>query len=192
VAITFRPSRIPRGFKCGLFSASSNAWDAFAPLPQAEQLGDIVRIGPILSDLLILVRRIEREHAVRHPGQPLNGFIDLLAARWHPEHQPKDAASDAAGAQRVKWKEEMPEVTRFFGIVVRMYFRDHSPAHFHAEYGEYEALVEIETLSTLRGDLPRRAMALVLEWAALHRQELRADWERARGGEPLESIAPLD
>jgi hypothetical protein len=86
----------------------------------------------------------------------------------------------------------MPEVTRFFGIVVRMYFRDHSPAHFHAEYGEYEALVEIETLSTLRGDLPRRAMALVLEWAALHRQELRADWERARGGEPLESIAPLD
>jgi len=85
----------------------------------------------------------------------------------------------------------MPEVTRFFGIVIRMYFSDHSPAHFHAEYGEYEALVEIETLSILRGDLPRRALALVLEWAALHRQELRADWERARGGTPLESIAPL-
>jgi hypothetical protein len=50
----------------------------------------------------------------------------------------------------------MPEVTRFFGIVIRMYFRDHSPAHFHAEYGEYEALIEIETLSILRGDLPRR------------------------------------
>jgi hypothetical protein len=103
-----------------------------------------------------------------------------------------DAASDGSGAKGVKSKEEMPEVTRFFGIVVRMYFNDHSPAHFHAEYGEYEALVEIETLSILRGDLPRRAMALVLEWAALHRQELRADWERARGGEPLESIAPLD
>jgi hypothetical protein len=67
-----------------------------------------------------------------------------------------------------------------------------SPAHFHAEYGEYEALVEIETLAILRGELPRRAMALVLEWAALHRQELRADWERARCGTPLESIAPLD
>ncbi len=103
-----------------------------------------------------------------------------------------DAASDAARAERVKSKEEMPEVTRFFGIVIRMYFRDHSPAHFHAEYGEYEALIELETLSILRGDLPRRAMALVLEWAALHRQELRADWERARGGTPLESIAPLD
>ena len=95
-------------------------------------------------------------------------------------------------AERVESKEEMPEVTRFFGIVVRMYFRDHSLAHFHAEYGEYEALVEIETLSILRGELPRRAMALVLEWAALHRQELRADWERARAGTPLESIAPLD
>ena len=73
-----------------------------------------------------------------------------------------------------------------------MYFGDHSPADFHAEYGEYEALVEIETLSVLRGELPRRAMASVLEWAALHRQELRADWEPARAGTPLESIAPLD
>jgi hypothetical protein len=86
----------------------------------------------------------------------------------------------------------MPEVSRFFGIVIRMYFNDHSPAHFHAEYGEYEALIEIETLAILRGNLPRRAMALVLEWAAIHRQELRLDWERARGGTPLLSIAPLD
>jgi uncharacterized protein DUF4160 len=56
----------------------------------------------------------------------------------------------------------MPEVTRFFGIVIRMYFSDHEPAHFHAQYGEFEALVEIETLAILRGELPRRAMALVL------------------------------
>jgi hypothetical protein len=83
-----------------------------------------------------------------------------------------DAASGAVAAEGVKSKEGMPEVTRFFGIVIRMHSRDHSPAHFHAEYGEYEALVEIETLSILRGVLPRRAMALVLEWAALHRQEL--------------------
>jgi len=86
----------------------------------------------------------------------------------------------------------MPEVSRFFGIVVRMYFGDHNPPHFHAEYGDFEALVEIETLAILRGYLPRRAMALVLEWAALHRQELRADWERAKGGTPLVSIEPLD
>lgn len=86
----------------------------------------------------------------------------------------------------------MPEVTRFFGIVIRMYFSDHEPAHFHAQYGEFEALVEIETLAKLRGDLPRRAMALVLEWAALHRQELRSNWEWARLGTPLQPIAPLD
>jgi hypothetical protein len=73
-----------------------------------------------------------------------------------------------------------------------MYFSDHEPAHFHAQYGESEALVAIETLAVLRGDLPRRAMALVLEWAALHRQELRSDWERARSGEPLRPIVPLD
>jgi hypothetical protein len=73
-----------------------------------------------------------------------------------------------------------------------MYFSDHEPAPFHAQYGEFEALVEIETLAILRGELPRRALALVLEWAALHRQELRADWELVRSGTPLQPIAPLD
>ncbi len=73
-----------------------------------------------------------------------------------------------------------------------MYFNDHNPAHFHAEYGEYEALIEIETLAVLRGELPRRALALVLEWAVLHREELRSDWERARGGNSIVAIAPLD
>lgn len=86
----------------------------------------------------------------------------------------------------------MPEVTRFFGIVIRMYFMDHSPPHFHAVYDEYEALVAIDTLAVLRGELPRRAMALVLEWAAIHRDELRSDWERARRGAVLAPIAPLD
>ena len=86
----------------------------------------------------------------------------------------------------------MPEVSRFFGIVIRMYFNDHEPAHFHAQYGEFEALVTIETLAVLRGQLPRRAMALVLEWAALHRAELRSNWEQARLGTHIEPIAPLD
>ena len=73
-----------------------------------------------------------------------------------------------------------------------MDFNDPEPAHFHAQYGEFEAFIEIETLAIVRGDLPRRAMALVLEWAALHRQELRSDWERTRLGKPLQPIAPLD
>jgi len=73
-----------------------------------------------------------------------------------------------------------------------MFYSDHEPAHFHAIYGEYEALIEIETFSMFRGSLPRRALALVLEWAALHRVELREDWQRARKGETLNVIEPLD
>ncbi len=86
----------------------------------------------------------------------------------------------------------MPELSRFFGLIIRMYYSDHEPAHFHALYGEYEALLEIETLSVLRGELPRRALALVLEWAVLYREELRQDWKLARQGEMLRAIEPLD
>jgi hypothetical protein len=85
----------------------------------------------------------------------------------------------------------MPELSRFFGIVIRMYFNDHHPAHFHACYGDSEALIEIETLDVLRGELPRRALAMVLEWAVLHRQELRMAWMNARGGKPASAIEPL-
>ena len=76
----------------------------------------------------------------------------------------------------------MPELSRFFGIVIRMFYSDYEPAHFHAIYGEYEVLIEIETLSVFRGELPRRAIALVSEWAALYRVELREDWRPARNG----------
>jgi hypothetical protein len=86
----------------------------------------------------------------------------------------------------------MPELSRFFGIIIRMFYSDHEPAHFHAIYGEYEALIEIDTLAVFRGSLPRRAFSLVLEWAALHRNELRDDWRRARAGEMLNEIEPLD
>ncbi len=82
--------------------------------------------------------------------------------------------------------------SRFFGILIKMFFSDHAPAHFHAEYAEHEALVAIETLEVIRGELPRRALALVLEWAAVHRDELRAAWGRARSGQTLEPIAPLE
>ncbi|HLH75286.1 MAG TPA: DUF4160 domain-containing protein [Candidatus Binataceae bacterium] len=55
----------------------------------------------------------------------------------------------------------MPELSRFFGIIIRMFYSDHEPAHFHAIYGEYEALIEIDTLAVFRGSSPRRALALV-------------------------------
>ena len=86
----------------------------------------------------------------------------------------------------------MPELCRFYGIVVRMYFGDHPPAHFHAVYGSDEAVVEIETLAVLNGYLPTRARGLVVEWASLHRRELREAWERAKRLEPPGSIDPLE
>lgn len=73
-----------------------------------------------------------------------------------------------------------------------MFYNDHEPAHFHAVYGEHEALVAVETLAVLRGQLPRRALALVLEWAALHRDALRRDWDLARPARPPEPIEPLE
>lgn len=86
----------------------------------------------------------------------------------------------------------MPEISRFFGITIRMYYNDHEPSHFHAFYGEHEALLEISSLALYRGRLPRRAMALVLEWASLYRPELIDNWNRAREGETLQPIAPLE
>lgn len=86
----------------------------------------------------------------------------------------------------------MPRISSFFGIDILMYYNDHSPPHFHAQYGENEAVYELGTISILRGELPRRAHALVVEWTSLHRIELLNDWERARQGIPLEAIEPLD
>jgi hypothetical protein len=86
----------------------------------------------------------------------------------------------------------MPKVSEFFGIVIALFYADHAPPHFHARYGEYEALLGIDSLLVLRGELPGRALALVLEWARLHQDELRADWEHARQGLPLAPIAPLE
>lgn len=74
----------------------------------------------------------------------------------------------------------MPEVSRFYGIVIKMFYDEHNPPHFHAEYGEYEVLVNINTLAIIGGRLPARALGMATEWAALHQQELRAAWDRAR------------
>jgi hypothetical protein len=86
----------------------------------------------------------------------------------------------------------MPRVSEFFGIVIYMYYNDHMPPHFHAEYGEHEAIYEIDTLDVTRGSLPRRAHALVVEWASFYRSELRDDWERARSEKPLAEIKGLE
>ena len=86
----------------------------------------------------------------------------------------------------------MPRISRFFGIVIAMYNNDHNPPHFHAVYAEYEAEISIQTLDVLAGGLPRRALAIVLEWALLHRTELRDNWRIAQQGKTPRQIAPLE
>ena len=86
----------------------------------------------------------------------------------------------------------MPEVSRFYGIIIRFYYRDHLPMHFHAIYGEHEALIEIETGLIHEGWLPSTAYNLVAAWRLAHLQELLEDWDRARQQLPLLRIAPLD
>jgi hypothetical protein len=85
----------------------------------------------------------------------------------------------------------MPEVSRFYGIVIRFYYRDHPPMHFHAIYAEYEALIEIETGNIHEGFLPKKALELVNEWRLLHLEELTDAWQKSRQEIPLTPIAPL-
>jgi hypothetical protein len=85
----------------------------------------------------------------------------------------------------------MPEICRFYGIVIKMFFEDHNPPHFHAEYGGFEAVVEIDTLAVIGGKLPPRALGLVMEWAAVHQEELILLWQNARQQKPLGKIEPL-
>lgn len=86
----------------------------------------------------------------------------------------------------------MPEVSRFFGVVVHMYLFDHPPPHFHARYGGWAAQVGIAPARLLRGHLPPRVLALVLEWATLHQAGLQDNWRRLQADFPPLRIAPLE
>lgn len=85
----------------------------------------------------------------------------------------------------------MPTISQFFGIVIRMYYEEHGVRHFHAYYAEEAAVIAIDSLGVIEGELSRRALALVLEWSFEHRTELIENWERARRHETLLSIEPL-
>ena len=86
----------------------------------------------------------------------------------------------------------MPTISAFYGIIIRMYHRDHEPAHFHAFYQGNEAKIDIENLQLVAGHLPRRALGLALDWAELHQDELRANWALAQRRKPINDIKPLE
>ena len=97
----------------------------------------------------------------------------------------------ASVTTNISVESKMPEISRFLGIVIAMFYRDHAPAHFHAMYGDYEITVTIET-GVVTGRFPRRALRHVLEWYELHKDDLLEDWEFAQARRPLKKIAPLE
>jgi hypothetical protein len=86
----------------------------------------------------------------------------------------------------------VPEISRFFGIIITMFYSDHQPPHFHVRYGEYKAQVMIETISILHGTLPPRVFGLVAEWAMAHHDELLEDWNLVQEEALPHKIAPLE
>ena len=86
----------------------------------------------------------------------------------------------------------MPTISFFFGMIVQMYWRDHSPPHFHIRYNEFEGSISIETGDLIEGKLPRTARRLAREWAERHRAELLANWERGRNRQTFYSIQGYD
>lgn len=86
----------------------------------------------------------------------------------------------------------MPIISRFFGIIIQMFWNEHAPPHFHSQYGEYEAIINIRTLEVMEGKLPRRALNLVLDWAELHQAELLKDWELCEQKQTPKPIIPLE
>ena len=85
----------------------------------------------------------------------------------------------------------MPEISRFLGIIIRMFYNEHNPPHFHAIYNEFEAEFDIITLEIIAGEMPKRVRNLVIEWALDHREELLVDWDLMRNDTKPNPIAPL-
>ena len=85
----------------------------------------------------------------------------------------------------------MSEISRFYGIIIYIFYREHQPSHFHAIYSEHEALISIDSLAVLHGHLPPRALGLVIEWATIYQKELKKIWRQAMEHKKLNKIEPL-
>ena len=85
----------------------------------------------------------------------------------------------------------MPEISRFYGIIISMYYEDHNPPHFHAMYGEFKSTIKIDDFALLEGYLPPKALGLVVEWANIHKDELIENWALAKENKKINKIEPL-
>lgn len=84
----------------------------------------------------------------------------------------------------------MPEISRFYGLIIYMNYKDHDPPHFHVWFGDFKAIVTIQD-GIVKGEMPKRALKMIFEWLEIHQTELLRDWELAQNGEPLNRIEPL-
>jgi hypothetical protein len=85
----------------------------------------------------------------------------------------------------------MPQISYFLGVIIRMFYRDHNPPHFHASYADFEGIIDIQKNEIIGGYLPPRVLGIVTEWTALHQAELMVNWELAKMQEQLNKIEPL-
>ncbi len=85
----------------------------------------------------------------------------------------------------------MPQISRFYGIIIMMFYDDHNPPHFHAQYGEFKAVIAIKDFALLEGKLPAKSLGLVVEWAVIHQTELMRNWELMKEEKQMEKIDPL-
>ena len=85
----------------------------------------------------------------------------------------------------------MPEICRFYGILIKMYFNEHNPPHFHAEYQEYKTVITIKD-GVVEGEMPKRALKLIFEWLDLHQEELLKNWDTIAETGKFKRIEPLD
>jgi hypothetical protein len=114
----------------------------------------------------------------------IDGDLEVLAARLRQRSAVRPTAAQGTIF-------EVPTISRFFGIVIAMFFDDHEPPHFHARHAEGSAKIRIDKVEVIDSSLGRRQLRFVLAWAELHQEELLENWRLARAGETLREIEPL-
>lgn len=150
---------------------------------------------PLRDPELFAQARLEHGYTVGWPNgvdlAPESLYERLVGTGAEPKRDYQREFDDAAAGEAAQCA-RMPEVSRFFGIVIRMFFDEHEAPHFHAQYGEYVASISIRDGAVTTRRFPRRALRLALKWRKLHKQELRDNWERLRRGGDPQPISPLE
>jgi hypothetical protein len=167
-------------------------WLRYSDGVQGEvDLGDALTgplLGPLRDVSVFSEARIEHGHLTWPSGADV--APESLRERLGALYEPVPHSFDDTHPEGPRQIPGVPEISRFYGIVIQMLANEHAPPHFHAIYGEYEISVRIGD-GRVTGEFPPRAQRLVLEWCAVHERELMENWNRLRAGEPTQSIDPL-